>query len=151
MRLFDNEDSLNYMLDELSDYGNELDSIYRSANNYAFESMVYNTLKNELKDFIDDFKYDTQTLTRLDGTKKQIEVVICDITSEFKNTISTYLKENLEYGYYSHTLTYQGSYMSIISELIHDGVLECLSPRIYDYPDSREVDKNINELLRDYI
>jgi hypothetical protein len=149
--LFDNEDSLNYMLDELSDYGGELDSIYRTANNYAFESMVYNTLKNELKDFIDDFKYDTQTLTRLDGTKKQIEVVICDITSEFKNTISTYLRENLEYGYYSHTLTYQGSYMSIISDLIHDGVLECLSPRIDDYPDSDEVDKNINELLRDYI
>jgi hypothetical protein len=44
------------------------------------------------------------------------------------------------------TLEYWGSYLSMLKDSV-----SCLSFRVPDYPDSREVDKNINEYFGDYL
>ena len=39
----------------------------------------------------------------------------------------------------------------MIKHLMDDGEMEFLDFRIPDYPDHREVEKNINDMLSDYI
>jgi hypothetical protein len=59
--------------------------------------------------------------------------------------VNDYLYNNKGYGN-SGTLEYHGSYIDIMSE-----DRDCLSLRVSDYPDSRKVDKYINEFFKDYI
>ncbi len=63
----------------------------------------------------------------------------------FESDINDYLLNNKGYGN-SGTLEYHGSFISIMAE-----DRDCLSVRVSDYPDSRKVDKYINEFFKDYI
>ena len=55
-------------------------------------------------------------------------------------------RRNANKGYSSGTIEYWGSYISLLADMVH-----CLSVRVPDYPDSREIDKNINMYFKDYI
>ena len=46
----------------------------------------------------------------------------------------------------NYSLEYYGSFLGSYAD-----ENSCLSPRIDDYPDSREIDANINSYFRDYI
>ena len=57
-----------------------------------------------------------------------------------------------EYIAYNDSFDYYGSFISLLEHLMDSSDdYEYLDFRIGDYPDSREVDKNINEIFGEYI
>jgi hypothetical protein len=144
VRIIDDEESMNSLLDdELSDLKSELYSVHSSAYNNAYESEIYNDIWNELSDYFEGtgefemrphpYKKDTQI--------EKFKVKIRDLNG----ILIDYLSDNKNYGS-SGTMGYWGSLLGIMGDY-----LDCLSPRFSDYPDSREVDKNINEYFTDYV
>ena len=149
--LFDEEDALSYMLDKLTDYKSELSSLFSNSYEDAYQSTIYKECTSALEEFMSNFKYDARTITRIDGTKKTYEVVVCDVTTSFEEIILTFLGNNTEYGRWSETLEYYGSYMGVLGKLFYDGDYDCLSPRFSDWPDSDLVTASINDLFKEYI
>ena len=64
---------------------------------------------------------------------------------DLENILIDFLSSYKGYGQ-SGTMGYWGSLLGIMGDQ-----LNCLSPRISDYPDSRDVDRNINEYFTHYI
>ena len=67
---------------------------------------------------------------------------------DFYSNVMTFLNE---YGGYSDTLDYYGGYTEMMSQLFNDGTYEQIDFRVYDYPDSSEVNLQINDLFGDYL
>lgn len=143
-RIVDDKESMWQLLhDQLHDLKGELYSVHSSAYNHAYENDVWDEIWSSLqKYFIGDGKWSTRPHPfKKDTTIETFEIPIKD----FEDNVLTYLRDNKDYGN-SGTLEYIGSYLGMLEE---SGDL--LNPRFPDYPDSRKVDKNINEYFRDYI
>ena len=143
-QIVDDEETMKELMDnELSDLKSELYSVYANSYTSAYENELYEDLWNELSSHFDVKK--RQWVSRPHTYKKDTEIqkFIVPIV-DFEGFIIEYLNSNN--GYSNGTLEYWGSYISILKEEIR-----CLSMRVPDYPDSREVDKNINMYFGDYI
>jgi hypothetical protein len=143
-RIIDDEKSMNSLLDdELSDIKSELYSVHSSAYNSAYENEIYQDVWNELDDY---FEGKGSFEMRPHPYKKDTKVEYFKVKiRDMESILIDFLSDNKNYGS-SGTLGYWGSLLGVMGEQ-----LNCLSPKISDYPDSREVDKNINEYFRDYI
>jgi hypothetical protein len=142
--IVDDEDTMKELLNnELSDLNSDLYSVYHNAYSSAYESELYNDIWNELSTYFNTEK--RQWVSRPHIYKKDTEVqkFMVPIVN-FETNILDYLHNNK--GYRNATLEYWGSYISMI-----DDGNRCLSFRVPDWPDSREVDKNINEYFGEYI
>lgn len=143
-RIIDDEESMMSLLgDELSDLKSELYNIHSNAYNNAAMDGIYEEIWNELGDYFiaDEMKWvNTPHPLKKDTTIQKFTVPIND----FENNVLNFLEHNK--GYSDGTLEYWGSYLGILGDSI-----ECLSVRFPDYPDSRTVDKYINEFFGDYI
>lgn len=144
-RIIDDEDSMKSLLnDELSDLKSELYSIHSNSYNSAYESDLVESIYKELDDYFDTssgkWVYVPHPYKK-ETTVERYKLPIHD----FEGIVNDYLYENKKYGD-SGTLRNKGSFISIVDES-----KDCLSPRIPDYPDFREVDKNINLYFSDYI
>ncbi len=143
-QIFDDEESMKKLFDnELSEFRNELFSVYGSAYQSAYESELYDDVVDKLEDEFDmkNIKWITQPHTY----KKDTEVHLIQIPIlNFEKFIFDFLESNK--GYSNGTLDYHGSYLDTL-----DAEMECLSVYPSDYPDSRIVDKNINSYFTDYI
>jgi len=143
-RILDDKESMDSLLgDELSNLKSELYSIHLSAYNSAYESDVWKKVFDELGEYFEGYG---TFITRPHPYKKDTQQEYFKIPiSDFYGVITDFLDENKKYGQ-SGTLDYEGSFINIVSNN-----RDCLSVRIPDYPDSREVDKNINSYFSDYI
>jgi hypothetical protein len=74
----------------------------------------------------------------------QVQNFIIPIAN-FESDVVGFLQDHKGYGN-SGSLEYWGSYLSMMGDWS-----DCLSVHSPDYPNSSEVDKNINEMFRDYI
>jgi hypothetical protein len=144
MRIIKDEDSMKELLgDQLSELRGTLYSIHSSAYNSAYEEEVYNDVWNELSTY---FEGPGQWVSQPHPYKKNTEIQYFRVPiRNFESDVNDYLYNNKGYGN-SGTLEYHGSYIDIMSE-----DRDCLSLRVSDYPDSRKVDKYINEFFKDYI
>ena len=144
MRIIKDEDSMKELLgDQLSELRGTLYSIHSSAYNSAYEEEVYNDVWNELSTY---FEGTGEWVTQPHPYKKNTEIQYFRVPiRNFESDVNDYLYNNKGYGN-SGTLEYHGSYIDIMSE-----ERDCLSLRALDYPDSRKVDKYINEFFKDYI
>jgi hypothetical protein len=136
-------ETMGYLLDhDLSDLDGELNSIHSNAYNSAYETEVYKGVWNKLDDLFDveNRKYKYQQHPYKQDT--QIEVLEIPIR-DFYTPIKDYLYNSKGS---SQTLEYFGSFIGILKD---NG--DCLSYWAPDYPDSREIDKNINEMFSSYI
>lgn len=136
-------ETMGYLLDhDLSDLDGELNSIHSNAYNNAYESGVYKGIWNKLDDLFDieNRKYEYQQHPYKKDT--QIEVLELPIR-DFYTPIKDYLNNSKGS---SQTLEYFGDFINILND---NG--DCLSYWAPDYPDSSEIDKNINEMFSDYI
>jgi len=136
-------ETMGYLLDhDLSELDSELNSIHSNAYNNAYESDVYKGVWNKLDDLFDveNRKYVYQQHPYKKET--QIEVLEMPIR-DFYEPIRDYLYNNKGT---SQTLEYFGNFINIVEE---NG--DCLSYWAPDYPDSSEIDKNINDMFGDYI
>jgi hypothetical protein len=139
----DKETMVNLMKWDLSELENELNSIYNNSNNTAYEEDLYDSIWNDLDEF---FERKGEWVSRPHTYKSNTEVQYFKTPiRNFYQEILNYLNENKTYGH-SGLLQYHGSYLSLLKE-DH----ECLRLFPPDYPDSRKVDKLINEYFTDYI
>jgi hypothetical protein len=143
-RIIDDEETMKELLDnQLSDLKSELYSIHGSAYNSAYESQVWDEIWSELETY---FEGNGEWITKPHPYKKNTEIQYFKIPiRSFETDVNDYLYNNKGYGN-SGTLEYHGSYLEIMRE-----DRDCLSAQPPDYPDSRRVDKNINEYFKEYI
>ena len=144
MRIIEDESSMKELFgDQLSELRGNLYSIHASAYNTAYEEEVYNDVWNELSTY---FEGTGEWVSKPHPYKRNTEIQYFKVPiRNFESDINDYLLNNKGYGN-SGTLEYHGSFISIMAE-----DRDCLSVRVSDYPDSRKVDKYINEFFKDYI
>ena len=136
-------ETMGYLLDrDLSELDSELNSIHSNAYNMAYETAVFREVWGKLDDMFDVEKRKYVYKPHPYKKETQIEVLEMPIR-DFYEPIRDYLYNNKGT---NQTLEYFGNFIGILEE---NG--ECLSVWAPDYPDSREIDKNINEIFGDYI
>ena len=143
-RIIDDEETMKELLDgKLSDLKNELYSIHSSSYNSAYEDDIYRSIWYELQDYVIG---PGEWITKPHPYKKNTEIQYNKLPlTAFETDINDYLHNNKGYGN-SGTLEYHGSFIAIMAE-----DRDCLSVDPPDYPDSRKVDKNINEYFKESI
>lgn len=136
-------ETMGYLLDrDLNELDSELNSIHSNAYNMAYETAVFREVWGKLDDMFDVEKRKYVYKPHPYKKETQIEVLEMPIRN-FYEPIRDYLYNNKGT---SQTLEYFGNFIDILEE---NG--ECLSAWAPDYPDSSEIDKNINEIFGDYI
>jgi hypothetical protein len=141
MDLFSEDETMNFLFKYyFEDLSYQLFDIYTNSYNTAYQDEYYNKVWDELRGtFLDidakpiDFQYGKRTYIKL------------KITNVLPKLIEEYLN-----GEYCSDIDSLGDYTYLIREGIGCGIFEYLSFRISDYPDSRNVEKNINESFKDY-
>jgi len=143
-RIIDDKESMKELLEnQLSDLKGELYSIHSSAYNSAYESQVWDEIMSKLETY---FEGNGEWISKPHPYKKNTEIQYFKIPiRNFDRDVNEYLFNNRKVGN-SGTLEYMGSYIGIMAE-----DRDCLSAQAPDYPNSRRVDKNINEYFKDYI
>lgn len=143
-RIIDDENTMKELLDDqLSDLKGELYNIHSNAYNSAMEGALYDEIWHELGTY---FEGHGEWISRAHPYKKDTQIQYFKVPIRtFEQDINDYLYNNKRYGN-SGTLEYHGSYLDIMA---HDR--DCLSAQAPEYPNSRQVDKNINEYFREYI
>ena len=142
MRIIEDESSMKELLgDQLSDLRGELYSIHSSAYNSAYESMIYDSVSSELGKFFDMDNAKWGSIPHPFKKDTYIETWNAPIYN-FESNIISYLNDNKNYGN-TGTLEYWGKYLGVLKSYIDDSG-DCLDASVSDYPDFREVDKNIN-------
>lgn len=145
IQIINDEETLTYLWNNeyLEDLKGELYSIHSSSYNNAYEDTVWEEIWSELGTY---FIGHGEFVTRPHRYKKDTEVQNFVIPiANFESNVADFLLDNKGYGN-TGTLSYWGSYIGILAEWA-----DCLSVHSPDYPDSSKVDRNINELFKDYI
>lgn len=142
-RVVKDEDTMDWLFkDELDDLKSNLYNIHSNAYNTAYNDEYYRKVWNELGMYIENnpdwFKWGEKYRVRLKLKKGILFNVINNFFGEYKD--------------YNDSFDYYGSFISLLEHLMDSSDdYEYLDFRIIDYPDSREVDKNINEIFGEYI
>jgi hypothetical protein len=136
-------ETMGYLLDnDLSELDSELNSIHSNAYNMAYETAVFREVWGKLDDMFDVEK--RKYVYKPHPYKKETQIEVLEIPiRDFYEPIRDYLYNNKGT---NQTLEYFGNFIDILEE---NG--ECLSVWAPDYPNSSEIDKNINEIFGDYI
>ena len=145
IKIVNDEESMQQLLrDQLYDLRGSLYNVHSNAYNSAYNDELWDEIWDELQTyFVGNGDYvPLKNRKRSDGS--QVMIYKIEIRN-FINDILLYLANNRSYGN-SGTLYYQGSYMNIIQE-----DFDCLKLSHREYPDSRKVDKYINEFFNDYL
>jgi len=128
--------------DDLSDLKSELRNLHSNAYNNAYESEYHRKVWDELGEYVENkpewFEWGKKHRVRLKLKKNVLLGVIVSFFGEYKD--------------YNDSFDYYGSFISLLEHLMDTSDdYEYLNFRIVDYPDYREVDKNINEYFKDYL
>jgi len=144
-RIIDDRETMEYLfVNGLEDLKSELYSIHSNSYNSAYESEVWDEIWSEIQEYFDG---KGEWISRPHRYKKDtnVEFFKIPVGGNFDTVVLDFLNLNKRFGN-SGTLEYHGSYVGILSDSV-----DCLSVRVPDYPDSREIDKNINMYFQDYI
>ena len=131
---------------DLEDIGQELKSLYYSAENSAYESEIYDAIYGGLDELFEG-KIDEVPIESNGKTRYFLYIKIRDFVKEIRN----FLEDNRGKTYSDSFLEYYGTYSEFLVGLINDDIIECIDVRIPDYPDYSMTQKNINDFFNDYI
>ena len=150
--LIKDSDAINELCkNDLSELGQELNSIYWNAYNSAYENEIYELVYDGLDEYfegkIDEVPKET---TKSDGKKVTTYLNYIKIR-DFVGHISLFLENNKGQSYSDSYLDYFGSYTTLMKQLIYDDEFDCIDFRTPDYPDWSTTQKYINEMFDDYI
>ena len=150
--LIKDSDAINELCENnLSELGQELNSIYWNAYNSAYENEIYKLVYDGLDEFfegkIDEVPKET---TKSDGKKVTTYLNYIKIR-DFVGHISLFLENNKGQSYSDSYLDYFGSYTTLMKQLIYDDEFDCIDFRTPDYPDWSTTQKYINEMFDEYI
>jgi hypothetical protein len=148
------EESFMYLInnDYLDELSNELHSIHSNAYNSAYETEIYNSVTNELETFFDMKTAKWESIPSNYNPNKLIEHYVLKFNpNEVYNSISKYVADSGNWGYYANNLDYVTTWINMMNTFMDNGDEPWLDFRIPDYPDSRLVDQYINEFFHDFI
>jgi hypothetical protein len=148
------EESFMYLInnDYLEDLESDLSNIHSNAYNSAYETEVYNDVTSELETFFDMKSAKWEAVPSFKGSEKLTEFYFIKFNpGEVVNSIRKYVEEKNNWGYYDYNLNYVSTWLNMMNTFMENGDESYLDFRIPDYPDSRLVDKYINEFFPDYI
>lgn len=148
------DDELAELVEQDPDLDGNLNSLYNSAEEYAYSDELYKDVMGGLQDFFgtkDFLKETTFQVKRNDGstiTKNKYEI---DITNIFVNAVVESLNQNLKYD--EVVFGGNGDFETILLELMDDvdfngGYIDF---RIPEYPDFSKTTQNMNDMFNDYI
>jgi hypothetical protein len=137
------EETMNYLMENgLDELRSELYSIHSNSYNMAYETMIYNEVWDKLDDIFD--VENRKFVYKQHPYKKESKIEVLEIPiRDFYTPIKDYLNNSKGS---SQTLEYFGDFINILED---NG--DCLRFWASDYPNSSEIDKNINEIFGDYI
>ena len=148
------EESFMYLLnnDYLDDLSGELYGIHSNAYNSAYETEVYNSVSNELETFFDMKSAKWESIPSNYNPEKLIEHYVLKFNpGEVFNSISKYVADTGNWGYYANNLDYVSTWLNMMNTFMDNGDESWLDFRIPEYPDYSLVDKYINEFFPDYV
>ena len=150
--LIKDSDAINELCkNDLSELGQELNSIYWNAYNSAYENEIYKLVYDGLDEFFEgNIDVIPKETTKSDGKKVTTYLNYIKIR-DFVGHISLFLENNKGQSYSDSYLDYFGSYTTLMKQLIYDDEFDCIDFRTPDYPDWSTTQKYINEMFDDYI
>jgi hypothetical protein len=138
--------------DYLEDLESDLSNIHSNAYNSAYETEIYNDVTSELETFFDMKSAKWEAVPSFKGSEKLTEFYFIKFNpGEVVNSIHKYVEEKNNWGYYDYNLNNVSTWLNMMNTFMDNGDEPWLDFRIPDYPDSRLVDKYINEFFPDYI
>jgi hypothetical protein len=145
--MFNDEKTCKFLLKNYADdTRQELYSVHNNAYNTAFTDEFYESAWNELETFFVGRPIDfSAPIMGTDKKRYWEEIEIKFLQTDIQHFLSAYKDDS-----YNYTLEYNGSYLGMLKEGMDSGVWEWLDFRVPDYPDSRKVDKYINDGISDY-
>ena len=155
--IFEEKESTKYILDrEAVDTSSELYSLYHNAYNSAYVDEKWENLTNELKSLlgIDNIgEYRSKKVKNYKGEEVNINDYFIDVTNFLPDVIQSTFDDKYMNDDYRNQFEYYGDFESFVQEMIYEDVIEggSLSIPYYDYPDHDRVERNMNEMFRDYI
>ncbi len=146
-RIVDDSDTMENLLKyHLQDIRNDLYSIHSQAYNDAYTSEIWEDIMSELSTYFEP-KFHSETVKVGDKTK-YVEYIKID---DLKSIIYDYLYNYKDSSYNDDMMEYHGSFTGVLTKMMDElKEYDFLDFRIPDYPDSSRVDRNINELFKDY-
>ena len=145
--LIKNEEAMKQLLyDDLSELESELDNIHNNAYNGAYQSELYGLIWSEL-----DTHFVGRVITektKIGETTKWVQYVKI---RDLQGNVEKFLSNRLGSEYNEDKLDYEGSYTTMMKQLMDDGEYDWLDFRIPDYPDYGLVTKDINDIFGQYI
>ena len=136
---------------DLSELGQELQSVYWNAYNSAYENEIYELVYNGLDEYFEgNIDGVPKEITKSDG-KKETKYLNYIKIRNFVGDITLFLENNKGQSYSDSYLDYFGGYTTLMKQLIYDGDFECIDFRTPDYPDWGIIRKEINEMFNHYI
>lgn len=149
LEIFEDEESTLSIMDG-TDLESTLSSSYNQAYNDAYTYEIYNQVYSEISNFFNSEtpgSKEYSNITGIYGKQLRREFFKIDITKSIYNFLNTYLSDwNRNW----NDITYHGDLMGLIIEMLDDS-FEQITLRVGDYPDFRDVTKNYNEIVKDYI
>lgn len=145
--LIKNEEAMKQLLDDdLNELKSELYNIHSNAYNGAYQNEIYSLIWSELDIHFVGRVIDEQTKIG-EKTKWLQYVKIRDL----QGNVEKFLSNRLGSEYSEDKLDYEGSYTTMMKQLMDVGEYDWLDFRIPDYPDYGLVTKDINDIFGDYI
>jgi len=145
--LIKNDEAMKQLLDDdLSELKSELYNIHNNAYNGAYQSEIYGLIWSELDIHFVGRVIDEQT--KIGETTKWVQYVKI---RDLQGNVEKFLSNRLGSEYSEDKLDYEGSYTTMMKQLMDDGEYDWLDFRIPDYPDYGLVTKDINDIFGDYI
>lgn len=154
-RIVKDEESFKEILnEELSELKSNLSSLHYSSYNSAYENSLYNEVWDSLDNYfvVDQREWVSIPLYTGPNSHPKISSNIEKIKIPIRNlpeVVNEFIDANLD-STYPDSITYFGSFVSILHQVIdYSGSWVKVYPP--DYPNSSEVEKNINEMFNDYV
>lgn len=146
--IVDDSETMNILLDnELNDIKSNLYTIHSLSFNDAYRNKIWNDVMKELSTYFEPsfheeyIKFGDKTRINTYIKINNLSSIIIDFLSEFRNS-----------DYDVDWIDYNGSFTGLLKKMMEEVPnYDKLDFRIPYYPDSTEVDKNINEYFNDYI
>ena len=148
------DESFMYLIDNdyLDELYSDLSNVHSNAYNSAYETEVYNSVTSELETFFEMKTAKWEAVPLYKEFKNLTEFYYVKFNpNEVVNSIRKYVAEKNNWGYYDYNLNNVSTWINMMNTFMENGDEPWLDFRIPDYPDSRLVDKYINEFFPDYI
>jgi len=145
--LIKDSDAINELCKKnLSELGQELQSLYWNAYNVVYEDEIYELVYDGLDEYFEG-KIDEV----LSNVGKKTQYLNYIKIRDFVGNITLFLNLHKGQTYSDSYLEYFGSYTTLMKQLIYDQDFECIDFRTPDYPDWSTIQKYINEMFDEYI